>query len=254
VSIRSRASSLLESSQDTARLWFESELARLGLSEEQIKQQTLAELEISLQKINDAIENPDSFGKLRLSANAEVGWVITNSSGEYHLEVGIMPLLLERKGLILERIKELRPEQQLNAIREEIVANVDDPAEREQLIGAIDRRLEEQRESNDRIAQEQERLETARAAIDERQQRLKIEISERRSAIYQSFLARESVASVVGAILLLALGTTLIIAMFAHVAASDVVANAFLLILGYFFGQATARDRDKSSGNKSGDS
>ena len=83
----------------------------------------------------------------------------------------------------------------------------------------------------------------------ERDQRLQIELRERRSAIYRSFLERESVASVVGAFLLLALGVTLIIGMFTHVAASEIITSSFLLILGYFFGQASTRDRKLHSSN-----
>jgi uncharacterized membrane protein len=124
---------------------------------------------------------------------------------------------------------------------------VDDPQERDRLIEAIDRRSEEQRKAREELDREQAEVEAARAEASERQQRLKIEIRERRSAIYRSFLERESVASVVGAMLLLALATTLIVAMFTHAATSEVITNAFLLILGYFFGQATTRSQSQRS-------
>ncbi len=71
--------------------------------------------------------------------------------------------------------------------------------------------------------------------------RLRVELQERRSEIYRRFLQRESVASIIGAFLLLALGVALIIGMFTETAPTEVVTNAFLLILGYFFGQATGR-------------
>jgi len=70
---------------------------------------------------------------------------------------------------------------------------------------------------------------------------LQVELQERKSAIYRSFLERESVASVVGALLLLGLGAALIVAMFTHTVTTEVVTNSFLLVLGYFFGQATTR-------------
>jgi hypothetical protein len=217
------------------------------LAEDQIRQQDLAELEISLQKVNDAIENPDSFGKLRIKVGAETGFIVANSATDYHFEVGILPLLLERKGQILDRIRALRPEQQLSELREDVVASVDDPGARDRLIKTIDQRSEEQREARLNLDREQAHLDAARSEAQEREQRLKIEIRERRSAIYRSFLERESVASVVGAMLLLAFGATLIIAMFTHAATSVVITNAFLLILGYFFGQATTHDRARRS-------
>ena len=247
--VRVASANLKDQYNRTLRQWFDSQLSLIGLSEDQISEQDLAELEVSLEKINDAIENPDSFGKFRVKLGGERG-IIISQTDDFHFEMGILPLLLERKGQILERIRALRPEQQLSEIRKDIASGVDDPSERERLIGVIDRRLQEQRESIEKLDQEKMQVEVAQAEALERQQRLKIEISERRSAIYKSFLERESVASMVGAISLLALGLTLIIAMFTHVTTSDVVANAFLLILGYFFGQATARDRDNNPASR----
>jgi hypothetical protein len=223
--------------------FFDPQLRRLGLTEDQIKHQDLAELEVSLQKVNDAVDKPDSFGKVRVKFGGEFGAVIVMSASDYHVELGILPLLLERKGQILDRIRALRPEQQLNELREDIASNVDDPQARDHLIKVIDQRFEQQREAREKLDHEQAQVEAERIEAREREQRLQIEIRERRSAIYHSFLERESVASVVGALLLLALAATLIIAMFTHVATSVIIANSFLLILGYFFGQATTRDR-----------
>jgi hypothetical protein len=72
--------------------------------------------------------------------------------------------------------------------------------------------------------------------------KLEVDLQERRTAIRQSWLARESIASIVGAILLLLLAGTLIVAMFTGTTVVDVIANSFLLILGYFFGQSVGRD------------
>ena len=110
----------------------------------------------------------------------------------------------------------------------------------------FDRRFEEQRALREDLDREQAEVDAARVEAKERELQLQIQIRERKAAIYRSFLERESVASVVGALLLLALAATLIIGMFTHVTAPDIVANAFLLILGYFFGQAATRDRKSS--------
>ena len=50
----------------------------------------------------------------------------------------------------------------------------------------------------------------------ERFMRLEVELQERRSEIWLSFLQRVSVASITGAILLLGLGVALVVAMFTH--------------------------------------
>jgi uncharacterized membrane protein len=227
------------------RQFFDQQLRIIGLAEDQIKKQDLQDLELSLQRVNEAIRNPDSFGKMRLQMTAQSGSIVAKASTEAHMELGIMPLLLERKQQVLERIRILRPEQQLSDIRQDISAQVDDPKVREDVIEIIDRKFAEERLANEKLDREQAQLVQDQAR--EREERLKIEIRERRSAIYRSFLERESVASVVGAILLLTLGASLIVAMFIGTATSAVVTNAFLLILGYFFGQATSRSDGKSS-------
>lgn len=77
----------------------------------------------------------------------------------------------------------------------------------------------------------------------EREQRLQLEICERRWAIFLSLIAREPMASMVGAIILLALAAALIIGTFTHTDVPNAVTNTFLLVLGYFFGQHTPRTR-----------
>jgi len=84
------------------RLFFEPQLIALGLSKDQIGSQTAEELKQSLERVNDAIQNPNSFGKLRLRMTAEAGWVIAKADSDSNVEeVNILPLLLERKKLIL---------------------------------------------------------------------------------------------------------------------------------------------------------
>jgi hypothetical protein len=234
------------------RDFFEPQLRRIGLAADQIAEQDLAQLEASLEKINDAIANPGAFGTLRVAFTAETGVMIVQSNTQAHIELGILPLLLERKGQILDRIRTLRSEQQLSELREDIASTVDDPQARDRLIEIVDRRSEEQRAAREDLDREQAQVEAAHADLEERQMRLQADLRDRKFAIYHSFLERESVASVVGALLLLALAATLIVGMFTHVAASEVIANAFLLILGYFFGQGATRER-KSRSSDQGD-
>ncbi len=75
---------------------------------------------------------------------------------------------------------------------------------------------------------------------------LELKLARGKAEIRQSWLYRENIASIVGAILLLIFAATLVVAMFVGTTATDVVTNAFLLILGYFFGQSVARERQPS--------
>jgi hypothetical protein len=58
---------------------------------------------------------------------------------------------------------------------------------------------------------------------------------------WQTRLGKESIAAIVGGLLLLALTTTLIVAVFTSVSVSEVITNAFLILLGSFFGSTTAQ-------------
>ena len=86
---------------------FEPQLKRLGLSVELIDLQDLDQLNLSLLKVNDAISHPESFGTLKIMISADAGLVLAKAPQEAHMEIGILPLLLERKSLILNRIRTL---------------------------------------------------------------------------------------------------------------------------------------------------
>ena len=94
-------------------------------------------------------------------------------------------------------------------------------------------RLQKQIEEQNQI-QEREQNDTDKDKI-------AVELFERRSKVWRSFLERESVASIVGALLLIVLVFSMIIAMFQNIAPSDIVNNSLMLVLGYFFGQTISK-------------
>jgi hypothetical protein len=111
--------------QEKARLFFDPQLAALGLGREQIQEQTVAELEDSLVRVNDALKNADSFGVLRLKVTATAS-VILSTGMESQFEVGVMPLLLDRKKLIMDRLRQLRGERKVNTLQDLILTVPED--------------------------------------------------------------------------------------------------------------------------------
>ncbi len=83
------------------------------------------------------------------------------------------------------------------------------------------------------------------AEIEENRRRFDLEREKTRAQIrtriWQTRLSRDSIAAIVGGVLLIALATATIVAMFTDTEVTDVVQNSFLLILGYFFGAAVGR-------------
>jgi hypothetical protein len=219
---------------------FESQLIRLELGKEQIESQTLPELEQSLERINDALKNPDSFGTVRLKLVADIGFVVAKTGAEANYEIGVVPILLERKKLIIDRIRQLRGEQKIETLNDEI-KNVPQDKVRVKL----EKQLEELKAESLRYNQQAKEIEQARLQeqlnSQEKMRRLEQEIAERKAKTWQSYFRRELMATIVGSLLLLILAITQLIAMFKNIQTTEIVNNAFLIILGYFFGQTVSR-------------
>lgn len=219
---------------------FDPQLAALGLGANQIEAQGLEELESSLERVNDAIKHPESFTTFQAKVDARVGLVLVTSGSEGHVTVGVLPLLLQRKKLILERIKTLRPQEQLVSIRQDVADNLVDGDLKEQVLHLIDSRLAGELKLTQRLKRESETVDR-QAAARAAQMRLDVELKAQRSEIYKSLLERETVAGVVGPVLLFLFAVALIAAMFLRTPISSAVSDGFLLVLGYFFGQTTSR-------------
>ncbi|NGO81568.1 hypothetical protein G6045_38815 [Streptomyces sp. YC504] len=127
------------------------------MTRKQIEGQSLDELQVSLTSVNHAIENPNGFGVVRVKMTAEAGMVVVRNEAEAHFEMGILPILLERKALILERISALRPTEQVQDIREEVAKVVTDENIRDHLLKILDDRAAKERDLSTRIEKETEK-------------------------------------------------------------------------------------------------
>ncbi|WP_147453801.1 hypothetical protein [Nocardiopsis sp. Huas11] len=134
--------------------FFEPILERLNLTIDQISSQGLDELQASLVKVNEALTNPASFGVMKIMVTAEAGAVIVLSKSESHMEIGIVPTLLECKAVILDRIKEIRPVEQIHEFRNEVIEKVSDESIRGQLLKVLDDHERKEEELSSRINRE----------------------------------------------------------------------------------------------------
>ncbi|NQE88928.1 hypothetical protein [Nocardia terpenica] len=69
----------------------------------------------------------------------------------------------------------------------------------------------------------------------------RLDVQERKWRIRKSVLDREPAAVLIGGVLLAVITLGLIVAMFIHTPVPEILSSAFLLILGFFFGQTTSR-------------
>ena len=222
---------------DGIKIFFDTQLERLNLSERQIIEQNLPELRESLSRINEAIAHPEGFGDLYIKYNA-CRVVLATSDSDYHRKVGILPLLLERKKMILEKIKELSEKEKIENL-EGLAGNLSEGEAKDRFIKEIEAIKNEASEYK-RAIQDVSNRETE-AKIKLEQQR--IDGLERKSKIWLSFLQRESAASIIGGIVLLMLTVALIGGMIFG-RESQILSNGFLVILGYFFGQSSSKNKD----------
>jgi hypothetical protein len=115
-----------------AQRFFDAQLERIGLSEAQIESQDITELEDSLARVDDALRSPESFGVLKLSVSANAAVFIVKSDTASHIEVGVVPLLLERKKMIVDRLRLLRKQRPISTLTE-LINSVSDSGLRDQL-------------------------------------------------------------------------------------------------------------------------
>ncbi|WP_069885168.1 MULTISPECIES: hypothetical protein [Streptomyces] len=151
-----RAQFVTDPTEQAAERMFEPKLEKLGLTREKIEAQSLEELQTTLVTVNHAIDHPDSFGVLKMKMTANMGAIIVRNEAEAHIEVGILPILLERKALILERINALRPTEQVRSFRQEVINTVTDPEMQEHLLKVLDERAEKEKDLSTRIEKESE--------------------------------------------------------------------------------------------------
>jgi len=136
---------------------------------------------------------------------------------------------------ITKRIKEIEQSQSVESI-EKLVEEIKDT----DLKGRFEEQLIELKDTNKRLEAELISLNEKKGLVSEEIEysKHKTEMMEKKYNIFLKFLDKESVASLVGAILLLLMGISLIIMMFYEINPIQIVQSAFLLILGYFFGHS----------------
>jgi hypothetical protein len=123
--------------REASRSFFNLQLKSLKLGEAQIEVQDIPQLEDSLILIDDVLRNPESFGVMRLSLNNfenDMSTVIKKTNAEVVVEIRISPILLERKKLVINRLRLLHSEQptQIQTIVE-LIDSLSDDGLRERL-------------------------------------------------------------------------------------------------------------------------
>lgn len=228
-----RSSSLILELEQAQQL-FVDRLEFMGLGMEYLEQQTSAEdLLEGLRQIEHCIDNPEVFRLLEVRQGERLHRYISHEGVNLNFDTIFLPILLERKRLILGRLEAFQVDEKVRDLHASVI-QFTEGASQSKLISEIDELLElsqKWRQQFDLLAQDQQRLK-------EQTDRDKLALLERRHKIWLSFLGKESVATIIGALLLLLIAVVQIVLIFAGLQPSETLNNSFLLLLGYFFGQS----------------
>lgn len=147
-----------------------------------------------------------------------------------------VPVLLRERKRILDEIDQRSSRSAFSELRAAVKQKVADPSTQREIIESvaeISQRREERsnklQEQYDEIEAEKRRLENQKVKWDN----------------IKSMLEREPAAVLIGGMLLVVVTITLLVAMFTHTGVPQIVSSAFLLILGFFFGQTAGGRRSE---------
>lgn len=214
---------------------FQSVLERFNLHSKSLDLMNLEELEDAKSKLRNLFLNKEFLNTHQLSFDKGIHYTISEEDEVTGFRFAIFYYLMTPIDYVNKRIKELEQSKSVKSI-EKLVEEIKDS----ELKVKFEDHINELKESNKRLEQELIDINEKKVIFSEQIEisKHKTEMMEKKYNIFLKFLDKESVASLVGAILLLLMGISLIIMMFYEINPIQIVQSAFLLILGYFFGHS----------------
>lgn len=221
------------------------QLTEMNLSRAAIDTQSKDELRASLKRVDGLLQDPSPLKTYSINTSTDPATITEGIAPDAGAVAEPRPLLLARRDSILARLQQIAADN-----RSELAQRKSQPSleaedkqrieEEEELLESDEADLREQRMTTEGQLDQRELARQLQA--NEREKRLELLAyqvrAEIRNAWWRTRFGRDSIANIVGAVLLIALAITVIVAMFTETVTTDVVQNSFLLILGYFFGAA----------------
>ena len=210
--------------------WTEQLLDQTNLGVDQIQSQTLPDLKQSLERINHLIED----------LKKSIGGASFKSELVGQASIYTMPLLLERQKMVIDRIRQLESEEEITKIVTVVRSDAATDVEQE---------IENMKSMNEKwvaISIENERarnkaLEAANKVTEDTLHRQEKGAAGRQWPELPKFIENESVPTIISAFLIVVIVIFLLIFSLLHITSLQVLNDAFLVILGFFFGHAVAK-------------
>ncbi|MBP1165053.1 hypothetical protein JOE44_001937 [Chryseobacterium sp. PvR013] len=212
---------------------FSNTLRRKSLDVDTIKHDDINTLKSKLDEINLLLDDKDFIKSKTFEFSSwEDFEIIDEQISPTTLNYSITSYLNAHKQFIIERINQL---EQASAV--ETIKDLVEELPENEIKSNIKTEIEELQTKNAEL-QNNRALERERVQEEIEFDKHKAEMFEKRSNVFLKFIDRESMASIVGSLLLLLMGICLLVMMFLQIEPIKIVESAFLLILGYFFGHS----------------
>lgn len=202
-----------------------------GLCVRQLKDVDLTTLNEKLSEITSLITNPEQAGIKEIVYEHQYHNAAAGKNEKYIYKYDIAGKLAERKSFIGDLIKEKSVQNNLDQLIT-LSKSITDPDLRDN----FEKKINESVYQLKLLSDEKQQPKT----IDD-----KIRLMQTKNLVVKSFLERETMASVIGAALLILLIISLIVCQFTGIKANDYLISPFNIILGYFFAQIAA-NKNKS--------
>ena len=205
----------------------DSRLTYLGLGKDQISQQPIKELNQSLHRIDYYIENPGFF------LNQKFGYDL---SAETDFKLNLLSILLERRMFVLESYDKLVGKMKNYDLRR-LIKRISDS----NVKASIEKIFNELQMKNSILKKEYQKIEKLRLNINSEQQKYSPspeELTEKENKTSKYFPIKKSVTTLVMGTLLILIAFLIAVSSFVNISVPDILNSTFLIILGFFFGQA----------------
>lgn len=205
-----------------SRQLFRRELTGMGLFDRPTSED-VNHLTETLGRVDEALQNSDQLG-------VRSGVVTVKGEPGTRVEVTIRNWLEEYRRALVDRIMSGTVRSALTGLEaaaEQLDVHGADAVRQEVAkLRLADDLVEDQRDRDDRDdVSDRIRIDTHRADMADR--------------AVQRWLTRDTIAALIGAVMLIGLAGVIVFGMIRKIEVPEVLTNAFLLILGYFFGRGT---------------
>lgn len=221
----------------------EKSVDKLGFSINNLKKLSVDQLRVKLEEIDIILGNrmKIDLGTISFSRGVDFDLPARDAPGLVNIYFKPLPNLIKRKKQIFDIIKDKERETKIESISG-LVKNISEPELKEK----FSEELKKFKEHGKKLAIEEELINKEEQKISNEKEQLeiskeKLEILDNKSQIWSRILAKESIASIMGGFILLIMSLSLLAAMFFDIETTKIIESAFLLILGYFFGQAVSK-------------